>query len=249
MLTQLQYKILKRISPGEPDTCSGAAYAGKSKVAILLGSEFLQHIKGKTVIDFGCGDGAEAIEIAQNGAARVFGVDIRDSLLETARQRAQAAGVQDICRFGLAAEQPADTIVSLDSFEHFSDPPEVLRVMNSLLRPGGEVIASFGPTWYHPLGGHLFSVFPWAHIIFSEKALIRWRSDFKTDGATAFGEVAGGLNQMTIGRFEEVVAASPFKIDQLDLVPIRKLKPLHNRATREFTTALIRCRLTRKATP
>lgn len=75
-------------------------------------------------------------------------------------------------------------------------------MMSALLEPKGEVIASFGPTWYHPLGGHLFSVFPWAHLLFSEKALLRWRSDFKTDGATHFGEVAGGLNQMTVDRFE-----------------------------------------------
>jgi hypothetical protein len=57
------------------------------------------------------------------------------------------------------------------------------------------------------LGGHLFSVFPWAHLIFSEQALIRWRSDFKSDGATRFSEVAGGLNQMTIRRFERLIAA------------------------------------------
>src|SRR5438477_269243 len=73
MLTTLQYKILKAISPGEPDTCSGAAYAGKSKLAILLGEDFLKKIKGKAVIDFGCGEGAEAVEMAQNGAMRVFG--------------------------------------------------------------------------------------------------------------------------------------------------------------------------------
>ncbi len=225
MLTELQYKILKRISPGEPATCSGAAYAGKSKLAILLGQDFLQRIKGKTVIDFGCGEGAEAIEIAQNGATRVFGVDIREHLLEVARQSAIAV------------------ILSLDSFEHFSDPAGVLSLMATLLKPGGEVIASFGPTWYHPLGGHLFSVFPWAHLVFSEQALIRWRSEFKTDGATKFGEVAGGLNQMTIGKFERFVANSPFEMVELDLVPIRKLKQVHNRLTREFATALVRCRL------
>jgi len=246
MLTELQYKVLKRISPGEPATCSGAAYAGKSKLAILLGQDFLERIKGKTVIDFGCGEGAEAVEIAQNGATRVFGVDIREPLLEVARQNAIAAGVQDSCEFGLRTEEPADVIVSLDSFEHFSDPAGVLSVMASLLKPHGEVIASFGPTWYHPLGGHLFSVFPWAHLIFNEKALIRWRSEFKTDGATKFGEVAGGLNQMTIGRFERFVANSPFEMRALDLVPIRKLKPLHNRLTREFTTALVRCRLIKR---
>ncbi len=243
MLTELQYKILKRISPGEPATCSGAAYAGKSKLAILLGQDFLQRIKGKTVIDFGCGEGAEAIEIAQNGATRVFGVDIREHLLEVARQSAIAAGVQNICQFGLRTEELADVILSLDSFEHFSDPAGVLSLMATLLKPGGEVIASFGPTWYHPLGGHLFSVFPWAHLVFSEQALIRWRSEFKTDGATKFGEVAGGLNQMTIGKFERFVANSPFEMVELDLVPIRKLKQVHNRLTREFATALVRCRL------
>jgi SAM-dependent methyltransferase len=246
MFTTLQYKILKAISPGEPDTCSGSAYVGKSKLAILLGQEFLQKIRGKNVIDFGCGEGAEAIEIAQHGAARVIGVDIRAKLLEIARQNAQAAGVQHICEFGLSAKEPADIIVSLDSFEHFSDTSQVLSIMASLLKPHGELIASFGPTWYHPLGGHLFSVFPWAHLIFSEKALIRWRCDFKSDGATKFGEVAGGLNQMTIRKFEKFVAHSPFEIAELELVPIRKLKPAHNRLTREFTTALVRCRMTKR---
>ncbi len=100
------------------------------------------------------------------------------------------------------ARTKAEVIVSLDSFEHFGDPAGVLAVMHDLLKPGGVIIATFGPTWYHPLGGHLFSVFPWAHLLFSEQALIRWRADIRSDGATRFGEVEGGLNQMTIARFE-----------------------------------------------
>jgi len=88
-------------------------------------------------------------------------------------------------------------------------------------------------------------VFPWAHLLFSERALCTWRSGFKTDGATRFHEVAGGLNQMTIRRFESLVASSPLKVAHLELVPIKKLRPFHNRLTREFTTALLRCRLTK----
>ena len=118
--------------------------------------------------------------------------------------------------------------------------------MNTLLQPSGEVLVSFGPTWFHPLGGHLFSVFPWAHLVFSERALIRWRSTFKTDGATRFNEVAGGLNKMTIAKFEELVADSPLKFASLELVPIKKLKNIHNRLTREFTTAIVRCRLVKR---
>lgn len=255
MLTNIQYRILKRIFPEAPDgrerwesnrENSGSAYEGKSKLAVLMGDELLTSFAGKVVIDFGCGEGTEAVEMARRGAMRVIGIDIREDVLHTARQRAASRGVQDICLFVSSTRELADIIVSVDAFEHFADPREILRVMNTLLQPGGEVLVSFGPTWYHPLGGHLFSVFPWAHLIFSEKALIRWRSTFKTDGATRFSEVAGGLNQMTIDNFEKLIADSPFKFASLELVPIQKLRRLHSRLTREFTTAIVRCRLVKR---
>lgn len=247
MLSKVQYKLLRKISPGAPSSCSGCAYRGKSKLATLLGKEFLTEVNDKTVIDFGCGEGNEAVEIAAHGAKRVLGIDIQENLLEAARKRATEAGVAKTCWFGSWTEEKADMVVSIDSFEHFADPAEALKSMHSLLKPGGEIVASFGPTWYHPLGGHLFSVFPWAHLLFSEEALVRWRSDFKKDGAKKFGEVAGGLNQMTIRNFEKLLASSPFKTKDLELVPIRKLKMVHNSLTREFTTALVRCRLSKAA--
>lgn len=240
-----QYWLLKKCFPREPDILTGAVYQGTSKLRVLLGDELLERVRGKTVVDFGCGEGREAIELAQHGARRVIGIDIREDLLERARQHAAEAQVDNICHFSQAAEGKVDIIVSLDSFEHFGNPAGVLRTMAELLPPGGEVLASFGPTWYHPLGGHLFSVFPWAHLVFSERALIRWRADFRSDGATRFHEVAGGLNQMTIRRFEKLVSASPLQAIQIESVPIRKLRPLHNRLTREFTTAIVRCRLER----
>lgn len=208
-----------------------------------MGSSIWDAIRGRYVIDFGCGARADSIEMARNGALRVVGLDIQENLLEQARRDARAAGLESICTFGSSAVEKCDVIISLDSFEHFGQPGEILEVMNSLLRPHGTVIASFGPTWFHPLGGHLFSVFPWAHLVFTERALIRWRSDFKSDGATRFGEVAGGLNRMTISRFERIVARSPLHLESLELVPIRRLHFLHNRLTREFTTAVVRCRL------
>jgi len=246
MLTNIQIKILKKISPGAPTCCGGGVYKGKSKLAVLMGNDFFARIAGKTVVDFGCGEGADAIEMAQKGAKRVIGIDIREEILRTARQKALDAGVQDACVFATSTKEPADVVVSVDAFEHFADPAEILGIMDTLLGPSGQVLASFGPTWYHPLGGHLFSVFPWAHLLFSEKALIAWRSTFKTDGATRFSEVAGGLNQMTIARFEEFVARSPFKISAIELVPIRKVQAFHNRLTREFTTAIVRCSLVKR---
>lgn len=212
-----------------------------------MGSDFFDRTAGKIVIDFGCGEGSEAIEIASQGAKRVIGLDIREDSLATARQRAASAGVQDTCCFTTSTNELADVVVSMDAFEHFSDPAAILRIMDSLLRPEGEVLVSFGPTWYHPLGGHVFSVFPWSHLIFSEEALLLWRSTFKTDGATRFSEVTGGLNQMTIARFQALVAASPFTFEHFELVPVRQAEVFHNRFTREFTTAIVRCRLVKRS--
>lgn len=248
MFTDAQYRILKWISPGSPESTGQENLTGKSKLSVLMGEDFFQKIQGKVVIDFGCGEGAEAVEIAERGAKLVIGIDIREQVLELARIRAASKGLQNKCVFATSTNELADLVISVDAFEHFEDPAKILSLMNSLLQPKGEILVSFGPTWYHPLGGHLFSVFPWAHLIFSEEALIRWRSSFKSDGATRFGEVAGGLNQMTIANFEKIVNSSVLKVSNLELVPIKKLQSIHNSLTREFTTAVVRCRLIKRTT-
>lgn len=191
------------------------------------------------------GGGTEAIEIAQRGASEVVGLDIRQKVLDSANRVALECGVKNRCRFTTQIDDKFDVIFSIDGFEHYGDPCEVLRVLWDYLRPGGKLFIAFGPPWFHPMGGHLFSVFPWAHLLFTETALIRWRSDFKTDGATCFQEVEGGLNQMTLRRFGKLVAESPFVIQTLMHVPIRRLRYLFNPLTKEFLTSVVRCTLTR----
>ena len=218
-----------------------AAYVGRSKLEILLGRSIWDEIAGRTVLDFGCGPGIEVVEIVQRGAAHVVGIDIREKWLKQAQARADAAGVSDRCIFEKMWSEPVDVIVCLDCFEHFADPAAILRQMRALLNPGGRVLVSFGPPWGHPLGGHLYSIFPFSHLVFPDAALVRWRSTFKTDGARTV--VDRGLNKMIVGRFERLIAESPFTSETLDAVPIRKLRPIANRLTREFTTSIVRCRL------
>jgi len=52
---------------------------------------------------------------------------------------------------------------------------------------------------------------------------------------------------MTIARFEQLVRRSRFRLEMLETVPIRKLRPLHRKLTREFTTAIVRAKLARDA--
>jgi SAM-dependent methyltransferase len=243
MLDGLQYRILRKIAPRDPKLMQGSAYDGRSKIGVSLGEEFLAAVRDKVVIDFGCGDGTATLDLARAGAKKVIGVDIIERALSKARRQAEEAGLGSVCEFLTNTNERADVIISLDAFEHFGDPGAILQSMHELLKPGGCVMASFGPTWYHPLGGHLFSVFPWSHLLFSESALMRWRGDLRADNATRFSDVEGGLNQMTIRRFEQIVKRSPFRVDRLQTVPIRSLARIASPVTREFTTAVVRAKL------
>jgi len=226
-------RALHAVTPAEPDV----------PLRVCFGEHFFSLIRGKRIIDYGCGEGRQCVEMAQRGAARVVGIDINEQWLANGRRLAQRAGVADRCAFVRSTSEPADLIISKDSFEHYPDPPATLRDMARLLKPGGRLLIAFGPPWLHPHGGHLFSIFPWAHLLFSERALLRWRSDFKADGAARFAEVEGGLNQMTLARFEQLIAQSPFTATHFDTVPIKGLPFLRFWLFREFGSALICCHL------
>jgi SAM-dependent methyltransferase len=239
------YSMLRFIAPrSAADASSGHCdELGDVDLKTYFGPDFDRLIAGKTVIDFGCGTGWLTVELAQRGAARVIGLDIQERFLARGRQRAEGLGLSERCTFATRTDERADVIISKDSFEHFDDPGAILSIMASLVKPDGYVLIAFGWPWLHPYGGHLFSVFPWSHLLFTERAQIRWRSDFKTDGATRFSEVEGGLNQMTIARLERLVEQSPLRCESLDTVPIRGLKLLKTRLLREFGTSIVRCRL------
>ena len=244
---QIGYGILRFMVPrSEPCSDNICEEVSDTKIEQFFGDTFYQVIGGKTVIDFGCGSGNLSVKIAQKGAAKVIGIDIQERLLERAKQYAKQLGVADRCVFTSSIGELADIIISKDAFEHFSDPAEILQIMASLLKPGGCVLAAFGPTWFHPYGGHLFSVFPWSHLIFTEKSQIRWRSDFKTDGATKFSEVEGGLNQITIAGFERIVADSPFRFDWRETVPIKGIALFKMKGLREIGSSIVRCKLSLK---
>jgi SAM-dependent methyltransferase len=209
-----------------------------------LGGDIWDQVRGKVVVDFGCGEGHEVAELAEHGASQVIGIDTRQRWLDRAAELAARRGVSDRCTFIDRWTGPAvaDVIVSLDSFEHFDDPAEILTTMHTMLKPGGCVLVAFGPPWYHPLGGHLFSVFPWAHCVFSEYAMVTWRSHLPGKRPTQSLREAG-LNKMTLRRFEKYIEESPFQFASFEAVPIRRLRWIANYVLREFSTSIVRCRL------
>jgi 2-polyprenyl-3-methyl-5-hydroxy-6-metoxy-1,4-benzoquinol methylase len=94
-------RVLKMISPtGAGGLADGTpkVYQGRSKLEVLLGPGVWDAIRGKTVVDFGCGPGQEAVELAERGAKRVIGLDLRERWLEMGRALARDHGVDDRLR-------------------------------------------------------------------------------------------------------------------------------------------------------
>jgi SAM-dependent methyltransferase len=240
-------RILKALSPtGQSSAMSDGvppAYQNKSKLEQLFGDRIWDELRDKVVVDFGCGEGHEVAELAEHGVRHVIGLDTELGWREVAAQRVAARGVADRCTIAerwTGTGLNADVIISLDSFEHFEEPAAILETMHRMLKPEGRVLVAFGPPWYHPYGGHLFSVFPWAHLVFSEYAMVTWRTGLPgKEPASSLRDA--GINQMTVRRFERLVAASPFQFTTFEAVPIRRRR--WPRWSREFTTSIVRCRL------
>ena len=207
-------------------------------------------VEGKRIIDFGCGEGHQAIELAKLETQSVVGVDINPTLLNEARNRARAEGVGDRVEFRLPEEldpeHRGDLILSQHAMEHFSDPLAVLESMSTLLSDEGRAAITFSPPWLHPYGSHMhfFTPIPWVHLIFPERVVMNVRSRYRDDGATRYEEVEGGLNRMTLSRFESLVEESPFEFEWLRHTSVRDLPVVSNLPwIREFLTTRVDCLL------
>jgi 2-polyprenyl-6-hydroxyphenyl methylase / 3-demethylubiquinone-9 3-methyltransferase len=108
----------------------------------------LATLRGKTVLDVGCGGGILAEAMAKR-AAQVTGIDLATKPLGVARLHALEAGVEnldyrEIATEALAEEKPAafDVVTCMEMLEHVPDPSAVVRACGSLVKPGGWVFFS-----------------------------------------------------------------------------------------------------------
>ncbi len=177
--------------------------------------------RGKRVLDHGCGYGALSFHLAQDeGAAEVIGIDIDRARIDFARRKlsdeyAGLAGTVEFKSPEEVGEDRFDIVVSKDSFQHYNDPAAELAAMKQRLAPGGLIAIGFGPLWKSPYGGaiNFMTRLPWAHLLFSERVLMRARMRYRPDEkARTYEETRGGFNKMTLRRFREVVADSGLNV-------------------------------------
>lgn len=215
--------------------------------------DFIDTVRAMTVLDFGCGPGWQAVAMYKEcRARRVQGIDINEGWLNAAKSLAEAEGCSAEVTFGREIPRELhgrfDVALSIGSFEHFSDPAAILEQMRNAVRPGGSVVVAFAEPWLSHNGAHMgfFTKVPWVNILFSEKTVLRARKRFRDDGATRYSDVEGGLNQMTLAKFERIIAGSRMDVNYMKFYSTKGL-PLVDKVplVRELLVSAVACSLRR----
>jgi SAM-dependent methyltransferase len=119
-----------------------------------------QYPAGSTVLEAGCGTGAQTVTLARNSpGARITSIDISAASLAEAKARIDAAGIPNV-RFEQAdlfaapfAPASFDHVFVCFVLEHLARPVEALETLKALLKPGGTITViegDHGSTYFHP---------------------------------------------------------------------------------------------------
>lgn len=170
-------------------------------------------LRGKAVLDVGCGGGILAEAMAARGA-RVTGIDLADKPLKVAQLHLLESNLdvnyRNIAVETLAQEAPNsfDVVTCMEMLEHVPDPGSVVRACTALLKPGGH---AFFATLNRNPKSYLFAIIGAEYVL---KLLPRGTHDYarfiKPSELSAICRSAGldvsGLIGMTYNPFTKVYA-------------------------------------------
>jgi len=115
---------------------------------------------GATVLEAGCGVGAQTVTLARNSpGARFTSIDVSPESLAAARARVHAASLENVSLqqgdiFNLPfPEESFDHVFVCFVLEHLSRPLEALALLRSRLKVGGTLTViegDHGSTFFHP---------------------------------------------------------------------------------------------------
>jgi SAM-dependent methyltransferase len=108
----------------------------------------LGDVKGKRVLELGCGTGAAAVTLAHQGAV-VIGIDGSDERLADARERAEEAEVRvdwhrgDLADLAFLRADSVDVVVSIHALSEVDDAARLFRQVERVLRPNAPFVFSY----------------------------------------------------------------------------------------------------------
>lgn len=129
-----------------------------------MSKNFRDTLKGKKILDFGCGVGRLTLPFAEAGKNETIGVDVSEGVLDKARLHQSMLHVENLHFFqydgkSLNLDQEFDFINSYIVFQHI-EPTRGMRLLSQLievLKPGGYMQVHF--THSHCLSWNTFANF------------------------------------------------------------------------------------------
>ncbi len=124
-------------------------WRGVVQKRLELNVEKLQPLKGKKILDVGCGSGRFCIAFAKQGAGKVVGVDFARLMIDIAEELAKEEGVAEQCEFRVGAfpeiisesDAPFDASTANGFFDYIPEPVPIIAKMRELTK--GTMILSF----------------------------------------------------------------------------------------------------------
>jgi 2-polyprenyl-3-methyl-5-hydroxy-6-metoxy-1,4-benzoquinol methylase len=185
-------------APRELDDESRSAYAEQR--ARLLDERL--GLRGKRVLEIGCGAGDTSVEIARRYGCDVVAVDIAPY---PTWPRLQAPGLHfvagDLAEPDTAATVaglgPFDRIFSMVVWEHVEHPFALLRAARDLLSPSGRFYL-YANLYRSAVASHRYRevYFPWPHLLFGDDVFAAF---YESIGMEA--EVPFWLNKLTFAQY------------------------------------------------
>ncbi len=134
-------------------------------------------IAGSIALDYCCGNGEVAVEMAKRGAGKVIGIDISAVAIENARRLAEAQGVGKICEFRVTdaehTEFPDNTFDIIHEYGalHHLELEAAFSELARILKAGGKLVCTetlrHNPVihWYRRRTPHLRTAWEVEHIL------------------------------------------------------------------------------------
>ena len=134
-----------------------------------LGSEYIVpylkskgvQLSGARICEIGCGESGVLAALADEGAAEIVGIDIRDLAIESSEKIFDAIGTKgEFAIHNIITQAPPekwqghfDLVLLRDVIEHLEETELSLRHVMDFMKPGGWLYVVF-PPYYSPFGAH-----------------------------------------------------------------------------------------------
>lgn len=171
-------------------------------------------LTGKAVLELGCGHGwLTAILPDQAGVSKAIGVDVErySSWPEHTDPRVELIEA-DLSREQVVAQGSIDTVISNVTFEHVSQPLQMLSALYEVLKDGGEAWLRMN-VHTSRTASHKYSevFFPWPHLLFEDEICEQFY--LKHHGKA--GQRFSWINRMTVAHYLQAVREIGFDVTRV----------------------------------